>query len=405
MNIRIATDNDYDQIRKIWTYCFNEGESVENCYFENKYNPQNTIVAELNSEVVSSIHLNQHRIKLGQNIENVSYVVGVSTLPEARGKGMMKSMMNLAFEEMYKRNQNISILMPIDFRLYRRFGFENCYDIIEHRINISDLSNFKIERNFKKARMQDIDILIDIYNKSNKRLNGYTIRGILRYENMFKEVDADGGHIYISYDDNDEYDGYLIYSINEGKFFVREIYYTNTKALKSILAFIYNHNTQCDKVVIMEDVRNNIGSLLKNPKTSESILKPFMMGRVINMENCFKNAYKYFNSDYSYSEKEINDKNIIDEEIVISIKDEYIIQNNANYKFKFKDNNYHLEKVLYNGNKSDLTLNINQISQIIFGYKDIEDILELYDKELENNKLKILNKLFIKKKNHINEYD
>lgn len=405
MNIRIATDNDYDQIRKIWTYCFNEGESVENCYFENKYNPQNTIVAELNSEVVSSIHLNQHRIKLGQNIENVSYVVGVSTLPEARGKGMMKSMMNLAFEEMYKRNQNISILMPIDFRLYRRFGFENCYDIIEHRINISDLSNFKIERNFKKARMQDIDILIDIYNKSNKRLNGYTIRGILRYENMFKEVDADGGHIYISYDDNDEYDGYLIYSINEGKFFVREIYYTNTKALKSILAFIYNHNTQCDKVVIMEDVRNNIGSLLKNPKTSESILKPFMMGRVINMENCFKNAYKYFNSDYSYSEKEINDKNIIDEEIIISIKDEYIIQNNANYKFKFKDNNYHLEKVLYNGNKSDLTLNINQISQIIFGYKDIEDILELYDKELENNKLKILNKLFIKKKNHINEYD
>ncbi len=46
MAARIATDKDYDQIRKIWTYCFNEGEEVENCYFENKYRAENTVVAE-----------------------------------------------------------------------------------------------------------------------------------------------------------------------------------------------------------------------------------------------------------------------------------------------------------------------------------------------------------------------
>ncbi len=194
MAARIATDKDYDQIRKIWTYCFNEGEEVENCYFENKYRAEktgvaelygevvasihlnqqtrqlgnkeenvsyvvgvstlpeargkgmmkslmnlsfeemyneevencyfenkyraeNTVVAELYGDVVASIHLNQHTIKLGNKEENVSYVVGVSTLPEARGKGMMKSLMNLSFEEMYNRGQNVSILMPIDFRL------------------------------------------------------------------------------------------------------------------------------------------------------------------------------------------------------------------------------------------------------------------------------------------------
>ena len=197
MAARIATDKDYNQIRKIWTYCFNEGEEVENFYFDNKYRAENTVVAELDGDVVASIHLNQHTIKLGNREENVSYVVGVSTLPEARGKGMMKSLMTLSFEEMYNRGQNISILMPIDFRLYRRFGFENCYDMIEHRINIEDLSAFRIERDFRKAKKSDIDNLIDIYNKSNRRLNGYTVRGKQRYENMFKEVAADGGHIYI----------------------------------------------------------------------------------------------------------------------------------------------------------------------------------------------------------------
>ena len=400
MAARIATDKDYDQIRKIWTYCFNEGEEVENCYFENKYRAENTVVAELDGDVVASIHLNQHTIKLGNKEENVSYVVGVSTLPEARGKGMMKSLMNLSFEEMYNRGQNVSILMPIDFRLYRRFGFENCYDMIEHRINIEDLSAFRIERDFKRAKESDIDNLIDIYNKSNRRLNGYTVRGKQRYENMFKEVAADGGHIYIC-SDNGVYDGYVIYAINEGKFFVREVYFSNTNALKSILAFIYNHNTQCDKVVIMEDVRNTIGNTLKNPKTSESLLKPFMMGRVVNMDGCFINMADYLECSYNYLEKLDGDF----ESVVISVKDKYIPQNTANYCLKFRDNDYSFEKLEYNEENADLVLDINQISQLIFGYKDIDDVLDLYDKEINEKKLDILRKVFVKKRNHINEYD
>lgn len=400
MAARIATDKDYDQIRKIWTYCFNEGEEVENCYFENKYRAENTVVAELDGDVVASIHLNQHTIKLGNKEENVSYVVGVSTLPEARGKGMMKSLMNLSFEEMYNRGQNVSILMPIDFRLYRRFGFENCYDMMEHRINIEDLSAFRIERDFKRAKESDIDNLIDIYNKSNRRLNGYTVRGKQRYENMFKEVAADGGHIYIC-SDNSVYDGYVIYAINEGKFFVREVYFSNTNALKSILAFIYNHNTQCDKVVIMEDVRNTIGNTLKNPKTSESLLKPFMMGRVVNMDGCFINMADYLECAYNYLEKLDGDF----ESVVISVKDKYIPQNTANYCLKFRDNDYSFEKLEYNEENADLVLDINQISQLIFGYKDIDDVLDLYDKEINEKKLDILRKVFVKKRNHINEYD
>ncbi len=29
--------------------------------------------------------------------------------------------------------------MPIDYRLYRRFGYEHCYDQIEYTINTDDL--------------------------------------------------------------------------------------------------------------------------------------------------------------------------------------------------------------------------------------------------------------------------
>lgn len=400
MDVRIAADRDYDQIRKIWTYCFNEGDSVENCYFDNKYRAENTVVAELDGDVVASIHLNQHTIRLGNKEENVSYVVGVSTLPEARGKGVMKSLMNLSFEEMYKRGQNVSILMPIDFRLYRRFGFENCYDMMEHRIDINDLSSFRIERDFKRAKESNIEDLIDIYNKSNRRLNGYTVRAKKRYDNMFKEVEADGGHIYICSDDKGVYDGYVIYAINEGKFFVREIYFSNTNALKSILAFIYNHNTQANKVVIMEDARNTIGCILKNPKTAESLLKPFMMGRVVNLENCFKNISDYLKSELIYSDCVDSTENVI-----VSVNDDYLEKNTANYRLSFKSGAYGCDKLEYDEESSDMNLNIKQISQLVFGYKDIDDIVDLYDKDIDEEKLKLLRKIFTKKINHINEYD
>ncbi len=48
--------------------------------------------------------------------------------------------------------------------------------MIEHRINIEDLSAFRKERDFRKAKESDIDNLKDIDNKSNRRITGYTQR-------------------------------------------------------------------------------------------------------------------------------------------------------------------------------------------------------------------------------------
>ncbi|MFR3072038.1 MAG: GNAT family N-acetyltransferase, partial [Paeniclostridium sp.] len=66
--------------------------------------------------------------------------------------------------------------------------------------------------------------------------------------------------------------------------FIREICYKNISSLKSMLKFIYNHNTQCKKVTIMSPVIDSIRYILPNLKTSEINIKPFMMGRVINLE-------------------------------------------------------------------------------------------------------------------------
>ena len=130
MNMRYAKEEEIDDIKEIWNYCFNDEESFVNYYFNNKYDNNNTIVACEDKDIVSSLQLNQYKIKLDGKEYETSYVVGVSTFPQVRGRGYMKKIMEYSLNELYKRNQLVSILMPIDYRLYRKYGYEHCDVVI-----------------------------------------------------------------------------------------------------------------------------------------------------------------------------------------------------------------------------------------------------------------------------------
>ena len=191
MNIRFAKESDKNNIIDIWNYCFDDGPKFTDYYFNDKYKHENTIVVEDDEEIVSSLQLNQYNLKLNDKIYDTSYVVGVSTFPQARGKGYMKHIMDFTLNELYRKNQLVSILMPIDYRLYRKYGYEHCYDQIEYEIDIEDLSGFKSKGCLKKAKLDNINDLINIENNFLKDLNGTIIRDKNYYENLFKEVESE----------------------------------------------------------------------------------------------------------------------------------------------------------------------------------------------------------------------
>lgn len=103
MNMRYAREEEIDNIKEIWNYCFNDGESFVEYYFNNKYNNNNTIVACEDKDIVSSLQLNQYKIKLDDKEYETSYVVGVSTFPQVRGRGYMKKIMEYSLNELYKK--------------------------------------------------------------------------------------------------------------------------------------------------------------------------------------------------------------------------------------------------------------------------------------------------------------
>ena len=113
--------------------------------------------------------------------------------------------------------------------------------------------------------------------------------------------------------------------------FVRELFYKDLDSLKSILKFIYNHNTQCKKVTISAPINDKIRFVLENPKTIDIKVKPFMMGRVINVED-YLNGLK-INSDIEISAN-------------VCIEDKFIKENNGIFNINCFWRNY--EKTVFN---------------------------------------------------------
>ena len=185
MNIRYAKPIDKDQVVSVWNYCFEDGEDFVKYYFENVYDENNTIIIEENDEVLSALQLNKYTIDLRDNKYDVSYVVGVSSKPEVRGLGYMKHLMTYTLEELYKNGEIVSLLMAIDYRLYKRYGFDHCYDQIQYNLRTDELLGFRLSSKLRKATFEDAETLSRIYTKAMESLNGYAIRD---YKKALKAV-------------------------------------------------------------------------------------------------------------------------------------------------------------------------------------------------------------------------
>ncbi|HAT4853007.1 GNAT family N-acetyltransferase, partial [Clostridioides difficile] len=385
MEIRYAKEEEIESIKDIWSYCFNDTESFMKYYFNDKYKSENTVVALDEGKIISSLQLNQYKLLLNSKVYNTSYVVGVSTLPEGRGAGYMNKVMKFTLNELYKKGQLVSILMPIDYRLYRRFGYEHCYDQIEYTINTDDLKNFKSSGKMIKSNLSQIDDLIQIDRTFLNEVNGNVLKDEHYYENLFKEIQSEDGFLYIH--EGNEKDGYIVYFLQEDKMFVRELFYKNIDALKSMLKFIYNHNTQCKIVTISTPTIDKIRFILDNPKDSDIKIKPFMMGRVINVKKFIE---------------DIDIENDINSSFNLLIEDKFIDENNGLFKISIQNKKVSVEQLDKKGAEKpqedfDIKLDINTLTQLSFSYIDVNEAIFLNDiKDVSEETLETLNCIFSK---------
>lgn len=231
MKSRIANQQDLKVLKELWYECFLEHDSKESIdyYFENNFDLNHTFVLEVDNEIVCSLQLNQHKIKYNNNIESVSFVVGVATFLKHRRKGYMKVLLNYAIKYASEElKQNYMILQAYDWNVYRPFGFYEAYFKKEVIYKVNDLKDHK-EANEIDVSSQN---LLNIYNKYVEKFDGYKIRDLKYFEDKLKMFKVEGINVINSNN------AYLFYSNNEDEIVVYECAYLNQMELEKLIKIL-----------------------------------------------------------------------------------------------------------------------------------------------------------------------
>lgn len=121
--IRLAEDRDFDFVKNSWTVCFDDSPEFVDWNFEFNYSPENTVIAEADGVPASVMQLVPYKMNLGGASLNIRYISGVATMPEYRGRGLVRSLFDFCIPHMKSLGCDISILVPDVDGMYEKFGY------------------------------------------------------------------------------------------------------------------------------------------------------------------------------------------------------------------------------------------------------------------------------------------
>ena len=250
------------QVKDLWNYCFYDTDPYLSWYYDNIFKPENTVAAIEDDKVLSALQLLDFDVAIRGEIYPCTYIAGVSTVPEFRGKGLAKMVMNYAEEIAKSRGKKFALLTPSIDNFYEKFGYTSCYERLEFSYMPGDFKPEKSSSVAKKAGKSDADDMEKIYSIFCEEYDGYVKRTKKDFVDIIDQYSLETGGVYIFYDKNDNLSGYIVYDLSDRTIFADEIAYTGKDGLNAILEFIYLHGSQIDRVVIFAPLHSLLNQTL-----------------------------------------------------------------------------------------------------------------------------------------------
>lgn len=249
--IRKAVPEDISAIKNLWLSNFeDETPASTDYYFEHFYHMEDCYVCVSEDEFISMLQLRPLSLMLNGKKEDVSFVVGVATNKEYEGCAYMKQLLQYAMAQASK-TQNYMILQAYNWDIYRSFGFEECYKFA--KIKLSKDAYSQGEGAFVST--YDIKTLLSLYEIYVQDKNGYRIRDLAYYENLF----LPNAHLWHQdiqvFEVQGKAVGYIVKEEHADETDILEFIYEDTNALNNML---YALSQSDKKIIIHTDLQTEI---------------------------------------------------------------------------------------------------------------------------------------------------
>lgn len=386
MEIRYGNDKDKIKAEYIWKECFTDSENEVRFYFDELYRKENFLLMEDGEkEIRASLHENPYEMIMNNEKLSSFYIIAVAVSPQYRGKGYMGELIRYSLRNAREKGLDFVFLSPINTEIYRRYGFGYMSSLEKYSISMENIPFERIDRAYEIKKVSEeknlYGDLIEIYKEKMKNSFAYLERDENYYRRALKEMENENGDIYIFYLEN-KAAGYISLYKREGSIEVRELFGFNKKVIESMFAFIKTHKEYYPELIIKAPVNSNMNFYIHDQTSMEKIEFPFIMGRIVNVENMLKRLH------------------IEDRELKISVTDKVIEENNGVYEISVYGAVSKKDRI-----ESDIEIDITDLNHLIFGYFSIDEMIELERVKINNReKIEEIKKIFPKQKVYIQEY-
>lgn len=200
--------------RKLYEEIFDEDSpAFVDYYFRVKAAENEIFVVENEKqEILATLHLNPYKMMFCGEKAKTNYIVAVATRADCRHQGMMRSLLQASLQEMYRREETFTWLMPAAEAIYRPFGFRFIYEKNKMTVTANVLRRAETDENWQihsdqevsgdifceEAKKEDLAELACFAEKQLSKLaEVYTVHDIAYFEQRMQEVECEGGSLIL----------------------------------------------------------------------------------------------------------------------------------------------------------------------------------------------------------------
>lgn len=325
----------------------------------------------------------------------MSGVSGVGTLPEARKGGHVRRIFEKMLPEEYEKGFVFSALTPFSHDFYRKFGYEISCARTHVSISTGDLFDIKAKGEFVHILPgDDTTLLAEVHSAYIANINQGIHRDYWQDNRAWKvftneDPYSTGTYLYLWKDENGKARSYIKYQDVEDddhNMSVTELAFIDKKGLYGALSIVPGLSAQFQYFKWLMPTYIDPFDFMGDAWSVETEIRPRDMIRVVNV----KTALELMRRPYREGE------------YIIEVEDENIAANSGKYLVQFGPEG---TKVSSTTKEPDISCDILTLSQLIVGYRSLENAMYSRQEGLEvYHNEEILKRVFTLRPQHITEY-
>ena len=348
-------------------------------------------------KLLSTMRELKYLVRFDNNSVPMSGIASVGTLPEARKGGLVRKLYENLLPEASERGVIFSTLCPFSHSYYRQFGYEASCTRIRLTVPMREFSKMKISGDFVQIFPgDDVSALKEIHRAYISDLNQGICRDYWKKDLAWKVFTRDdpyatGNYLYLWKNDRGIPRGYIKFRDTKNRndehiMSVQELLFLDRDSLYGVLSFTGVMAAQYREFQWLMPNFINPADFIGNLWDAEQQIVIRDMTRVVNMKSALEKMRRP-EGEGSYVME-------IDDEIVKSNKGRYLVE------YDPKES-----RVTLTRKKPDIHCDIPTASQLIIGYRTLENALRGRQSGLEvYGNRETLDKVFTLRRQHVTEY-